>query len=71
MPDQFPPVFTKYRTALSDPQTTVTIPEGGNVDWEVELVVVIGRRAERVAATDALVLRGRPDGPVITFVNER
>jgi 2,4-didehydro-3-deoxy-L-rhamnonate hydrolase len=53
VPDQFPPVFTKYRTALSGPQTTVVIPEGGNVDWEVELVVVIGRRAERVAAADA------------------
>jgi 2-keto-4-pentenoate hydratase/2-oxohepta-3-ene-1,7-dioic acid hydratase in catechol pathway len=53
VPDTFPPVFTKYRTALSGPQTTVVIPEGGNVDWEVELVVVIGRRAERVAAADA------------------
>jgi 2-keto-4-pentenoate hydratase/2-oxohepta-3-ene-1,7-dioic acid hydratase in catechol pathway len=53
VPDQFPPVFTKYRTALSGPQTTVVIPDGGNVDWEVELVVVIGRRAERVAAADA------------------
>jgi 2-keto-4-pentenoate hydratase/2-oxohepta-3-ene-1,7-dioic acid hydratase in catechol pathway len=53
VPDQFPPVFTKYRTALSGPQTTVVIPEGGNVDWEVELVVVIGRRAERVTAADA------------------
>jgi len=53
VPDQFPPVFTKFRTALSGPQTTVVIPEGGNVDWEVELVAVIGRRAERVAAADA------------------
>ena len=53
VPDQFPPVFTKFRTALSGPQTTVVLPEGGHVDWEVELVVVIGRRAERVAEADA------------------
>jgi 2-keto-4-pentenoate hydratase/2-oxohepta-3-ene-1,7-dioic acid hydratase in catechol pathway len=53
VPDTFPPVFTKFRTALSGPITTVVLPPGGNVDWEVELVVVIGRRAERVAAADA------------------
>jgi 2,4-diketo-3-deoxy-L-fuconate hydrolase len=53
VPDTFPPTFTKFRTALSGPVTTVTIPTGGNVDWEVELVAVIGRRAEHVAAADA------------------
>ncbi|MBA3905379.1 MAG: fumarylacetoacetate hydrolase family protein [Pseudonocardiales bacterium] len=53
VPDTFPPVFTKFRTSLSGPQTTVVIPEGGNVDWEVELVAVIGRRADHVAAADA------------------
>jgi len=53
VPDTFPPTFTKFRTSLSGPQTTVVIPEGGNVDWEIELVAVIGRRAERVAAADA------------------
>ncbi len=53
VPDTFPPVFTKFRTALSGPRTTVVLPEGGHVDWEIELVAVIGRRAERVAAADA------------------
>ena len=53
VPDTFPPVFTKFRTALSGPRTTVVIPDGGHVDWEVELVVVIGRRAEHVTAADA------------------
>lgn len=53
VPDRFPPVFTKFRTALSGPYTTVTLPEGGDTDWEVELVVVVGRRAERVAEADA------------------
>jgi len=53
VPDTFPPVFTKFRTALAGPVTTVTLPPGGNVDWEVELVAVIGRRAEHVPAQDA------------------
>jgi 2-keto-4-pentenoate hydratase/2-oxohepta-3-ene-1,7-dioic acid hydratase in catechol pathway len=52
-PDGLPPVFTKFRSALSGPVSTVTLPEGGHTDWEVELVVVIGRRAERVLAADA------------------
>jgi 2,4-diketo-3-deoxy-L-fuconate hydrolase len=53
VPDTFPPVFTKFRTAIAGPRTTVTLPSGGNVDWEVELVIVIGRRAEAVAEADA------------------
>ena len=53
VPDRFPPVFTKFRTSLSGPVTTVVLPDNGRTDWEVELVVVIGRRAERVAAADA------------------
>ncbi len=57
VPDKFPPVFTKFRTALSGPITTVALPPGGHVDWEVELVVVIGRRAEHVC-------RGQMPGPM-------
>ena len=48
-----PPTFTKFPTSLSGPVTTVVLPRGGTVDWEVELVVVVGRRAEHVAAADA------------------
>jgi 2-keto-4-pentenoate hydratase/2-oxohepta-3-ene-1,7-dioic acid hydratase in catechol pathway len=47
-----PAVFTKFATSISGPYTEVHLPEG-DVDWEVELVAVIGRRAERVAAPDA------------------
>ncbi|MFC5747465.1 fumarylacetoacetate hydrolase family protein [Actinomadura rugatobispora] len=43
----FPPTFTKFPTCLTGPDATVALP-GGTVDWEVELVVVIGRRAHRV-----------------------
>ncbi len=53
VPDTFPPTFTKFRTALSGPVTTVVLPAGGNVDWEIELVAVIGRRAEKVPAANA------------------
>jgi 2-keto-4-pentenoate hydratase/2-oxohepta-3-ene-1,7-dioic acid hydratase in catechol pathway len=53
VPDKFPPVFTKFRTSISGPVTTVTLPPGGHTDWEVELVAVIGRRAENVSADDA------------------
>lgn len=52
-PDTFPPVFTKYRSAISGPISTVNLPPGGHTDWEVELVVIIGRRAEQVTEDDA------------------
>ncbi|WP_431951647.1 fumarylacetoacetate hydrolase family protein [Nocardia lijiangensis] len=44
-----PPVFTKFQSSLAGPYGTVALPPG-HVDWEVELVVVIGRRAYRVTA---------------------
>lgn len=53
VPETFPPVFTKFRTSLSGPMSTVRLPAGGHVDWEVELVAVIGRHAEHVAAAEA------------------
>jgi 2-keto-4-pentenoate hydratase/2-oxohepta-3-ene-1,7-dioic acid hydratase in catechol pathway len=52
-PDGVPPVFTKFPTCITGPYETVVLPAGGNTDWEVELVAVIGRRAERVRAADA------------------
>ena len=47
-----PMIFTKFRTSLSGPCDPIPLPSR-NVDWEVELVVVMGRRAERVAENDA------------------
>lgn len=47
-PDGLPPTFTKFVSSLSGPDVDVVIPDGGNVDWEVELVVIIGRTAARV-----------------------
>jgi 2-keto-4-pentenoate hydratase/2-oxohepta-3-ene-1,7-dioic acid hydratase in catechol pathway len=47
-----PAVFTKFRTCLTGPYEAVRLPSA-NVDWEVELVVVIGRRAEQVGEEHA------------------
>ncbi|MEA3020956.1 MAG: 2,4-didehydro-3-deoxy-L-rhamnonate hydrolase [Actinomycetota bacterium] len=47
-----PATFTKFPASITGPFAEVEVPNG-TVDWEVELVVVIGRRADRVAAADA------------------
>ena len=47
-----PPVFTKFRSAITGPYGELALPTDA-VDWEAELVVVIGREASRVAAADA------------------
>lgn len=51
VPEQ-PAVFTKFPGCLSGPRDVVTIP-APTTDYEVELVVVIGRRAAKVARADA------------------
>ncbi|MGW4395999.1 fumarylacetoacetate hydrolase family protein [Amycolatopsis nivea] len=52
-PDGLPPVFTKFVSALTGPDVEVVLPPGGNVDWEVELVAVVGQTAYRVAESEA------------------
>ena len=52
-PDQLPPVFTKFVSSLTGPDTQVVLPEGGNTDWEVELVAIIGTEASNVPAANA------------------
>ncbi|GJF03497.1 fumarylacetoacetate hydrolase family protein [Pseudonocardia sp. D17] len=48
VPDH-PTVFTKFVSSLTGPTGDIALPPG-SVDWEVELVVVIGRPAHRVEA---------------------
>jgi len=48
-----PLVFTKFPSCLAGPCSDVALV-GDRVDWEAELVVVIGRRAEHVPETRAL-----------------
>lgn len=49
---EVPATFTKFPASLSGPFDEIEII-GSAVDWEVELVAVIGTRADRVAETDA------------------
>jgi len=51
-PPQTPLVFTKYPTCLVGPVADVALPTA-QVDFEVELVCVIGRHAYRVAESEA------------------
>ena len=47
-----PVVFTKFASSLTGPAGDIELSPG-NVDWEVELVVVIGREGRHIAAADA------------------
>jgi 2-keto-4-pentenoate hydratase/2-oxohepta-3-ene-1,7-dioic acid hydratase in catechol pathway len=50
-----PILFMKASSALSGPNDDVVIPRGSEkTDWEVELAVVIGRKAKYVSPEDAL-----------------
>ena len=51
-PPEVPAVFTKFPASLAGPFDDIA-QVGGSVDWEVELVVVVGRTADRVAQLDA------------------
>ncbi|RTQ48123.1 FAA hydrolase family protein [Hymenobacter gummosus] len=54
-PPAEPVLFMKATTALVGPFDDVVIPRGSvKTDWEVELAVVIGRKASYVAEADAL-----------------
>ena len=57
-----PPTFTKFRRRLAGPDDDVVLPRGGNIDWEVELVAVIGTRADRRRRGRRLGARRRTDG---------
>ena len=47
-----PVVFTKFPSSVSGPFDTIELPRG-SVDYEVELVAVIGKRSEHVAVDEA------------------
>jgi len=52
---QEPIIFFKSTTALCGPNDNVMIPKNSTkTDWEVELAVVIGKKASYVAEADAL-----------------
>jgi 2-keto-4-pentenoate hydratase/2-oxohepta-3-ene-1,7-dioic acid hydratase in catechol pathway len=45
-------LFTKWVSCLTGPVSEVVLPAGGHTDWEVELVVAIGRTARNVRESD-------------------
>lgn len=50
-----PIIFLKSTTAITGPNDPITIPKGSTkTDWEVELAVVIGKRASYIEETNAL-----------------
>src|SRR5262249_44860994 len=50
-----PPIFAKWSNAILDPNEPILRPRGSNqLDWEVELGVVIGRTARFVGKEKAL-----------------
>jgi 2-keto-4-pentenoate hydratase/2-oxohepta-3-ene-1,7-dioic acid hydratase in catechol pathway len=52
---EFPDVFVKTPNTLAGPNEAVMIPPGAtDVDYEGEVAVVIGRRAQRVSVAEAL-----------------
>jgi 2,4-diketo-3-deoxy-L-fuconate hydrolase len=50
-PPEVPATFTKFPASLSGPFDEIELV-GTTVDWEVELVAVVGRRAEHVMEAD-------------------
>ncbi|WP_067682868.1 fumarylacetoacetate hydrolase family protein [Nocardia miyunensis] len=47
----FPVVFTKFPSSLGGPAAPVSLPSAG-VDYEAELVAVVGKRADHVSEAD-------------------
>ena len=51
-PPAEPLVFTKFPTCITGPVATVELPPG-NVDWEIEVVAVVGRGGFQISRSDA------------------
>src|SRR5690349_4500907 len=52
---KYPTLFAKYSGALLAPHAPIAVPPvSDQLDWEAELVVLIGRQARRVPAAQAL-----------------
>lgn len=50
-----PVIFAKYTSAICGPDDPILIPRGSEkTDWEVELAVVIGKKAKYVPETEAM-----------------
>ena len=65
---QRPLLFSKGPNTLNGPTDAILLPQSsGQVDWEVELAVVIGREGRRIAAANAYTSQSRASlRPVFT-----
>jgi 2-keto-4-pentenoate hydratase/2-oxohepta-3-ene-1,7-dioic acid hydratase in catechol pathway len=52
VPPEVPLVFTKFPTSITGPDAAIQLPEG-NVDWEIEVVAVVGSGGHRISVDDA------------------
>jgi acylpyruvate hydrolase len=50
----YPTLFAKFADTLTDPDATITLPPGHDVDWEAELAVVVGKPLHRGSREQAL-----------------
>ena len=54
-PPDYPTLFAKYTRALVGPRDDIVLPKvSDNVDWEVELAIVIGKEARHVSGDAAM-----------------
>jgi acylpyruvate hydrolase len=54
-PPEYPTLFAKYTRALVGPRDDIVLPKvSDNIDWEVELAIVIGKEARHVSGDSAL-----------------
>lgn len=54
-PPDYPTIFAKYTRSLVGPRDDIVLPKvSDNVDWEVELAIVIGKEARHVSGDAAM-----------------
>ena len=54
-PPDYPTLFAKYTRALVGPRDDIVLPKvSDNIDWEVELAIVIGKEARHVSGDAAM-----------------
>ena len=52
---EFPPVFPKWASSLAKPFGTIPVPAAdSHIDWEVELVVIIGKEGQNISRDAAM-----------------
>lgn len=52
---KWPEVFAKFSNSIADPDSEILIPgHDADVDWEVELCAIVGRRAHQLHAGDGI-----------------